>query len=342
MVSATPPLRWAIVGPGRIAQRFAQAVQALPQARLSCLLARDAARGQAFATRWSAPGAPPVRVLADLDALLAQPDVDAVYVATPHALHGDAVRACLLAGKPVLCEKPLVPNRAQALALVALAQERRVFLMEALWTRFLPLYAPVGAWLREQAIGPLRGLQSSFCFNVPYDPASRLFDPALAGGALLDIGIYNLSLTRWVLQQALGFCPEPTQLQASARLAPSGVDQRVAATLVFEGGLSAQFMCAFDARSDNALNILGEGGHIRVPHDFWQATRAELHRDGAAPQVVDAPFAVNGFEGEIVEAMRCIRAGLVQSPAMSHDETLATLGWMDRLRGELGVRYPFE
>lgn len=336
------PLRWAIVGPGRIAHRFAQAVAALPDAQLVAVQGRDGAHAQAFAQQYSTPGQAPVGVFANLENLLAQDDVDAVYVATPHALHGAAVQAALLAGKPVLCEKPLVPNLAQGQALVQLAQQRRLFLMEALWTRFLPIYAQVGSWLGQQAIGPLRSLQSSFCFHAAYDANSRLFNPALAGGALLDIGIYNLSVTRWVLQQAWGSCPEPTRWLVNGRLAPTGVDIEVAATLVFEGGLSAQFICALDAAADNALTIHGEGGYIQLPHNFWQATRAVLQRTGQPPVVVDAPFAINGFEGEIVEAMRCIRAGLVESPVMPHSESLATLAWMDQLRGALGVRYPGE
>ena len=336
------PLRWAIVGPGRIAHRFAQAVAGLPDAELVAVQGRDNTRAHAFAQRYTVEGRAPVRVFTELDSLLAQTDIDAVYVATPHALHGAAVQAALLHGKPVLCEKPLVPNLAQGQALVRLAQQRQVFLMEAVWTRFLPLYAHLGQWLRDQAIGPLRSLQSSFCFHAPYDATSRLFNPALAGGALLDIGIYNLTATRWVLQQAWGACPEPTQWLVQGRLAPSGVDMQVAATLVFEGGLCSQFICALDTASDNALTIQGERGHIRLPHNFWQATQAVLQRTGQPPEVVDAPFAINGFEGEIVEAMRCIRAGLCESPVMPHSESLATLAWMDRLRSSLGVRYPGE
>lgn len=335
---------WAIVGPGRIAARFAEAVQALPGMRLHSVQGRDAARIQAFAEAWSRPGRPPVRSVATLPALLADPEVDGVYVATPHALHGGAVRAALLAGKPVLCEKPLVPTLAEGQALVALARERGVFLMEAVWTRFLPLYREhLQGWLREQAIGPLRAIQSSFCFPAPYDPAGRLFDPALAGGALLDIGIYNLTVTRWLLQQALGNCPEPTALQVDGLLAPSGVDQRIAATLVFPGGLASQFVCALDASSDNSLRVFGARGTITLPRNFWRATEASLQLHGSETvQQVAAPLRINGFEGEIEEAVCCIRAGLLESPLMPHAESLATLAWMDEIRRRLGLRYPFE
>jgi predicted dehydrogenase len=352
------PFNWAVVGPGRIAHTFACAVQGLHPAqphpaRLHAVCARDAARGQAFAQQWALPNEAPAQVVTDVATLLRLPDVDGVYIATPHAQHGDAVAACLHAGKAVLCEKPLVPNHAQGLALTTLSQQRGAFLMEALWTRFLPLYqhmSPLSVWLREQTIGPLRGLQSSFCFAAAFDAHSRLFDPALAGGSLLDIGVYNLSMTRWVLQQAWGACPEPVHMQAHGRLAPTGVDQAVAASLVFAGGaagaqpatLTAHMLCAIDAQADNSLRIQGERGHIDIGPNFWQANRAVLHRHGQAAEVVELPFQINGFEGEIVEAMRCIRAGQVQSDVMPHAETLATLAWMDRLRAQMGVRYPFE
>lgn len=330
---------WALVGPGKIARRFAAAVQQLPGTRLHSVLGRDPARAQAFCDEFCA-----ARSTTDLDALLADPAVDGVYVATPHAQHGEIVRASLLAGKPVLSEKPLVPSLAQARPLVALARERGLFLMEAVWTRFLPVYTEVlQGWLRDQkAIGELRGIQSSFCFPAIYQSSGRLFDPALAGGALLDIGIYNLSVTRWVLQQVLGVCPEPLALRAEGILAPTGVDLRVNATLSFPGGLASQFICGIDGSSDNALHILGTRGSITLPRNFWQATEAQLQLHGEPPQLVSAPFRINGFEGEIEEAMRCIRAGLDESPLLPHAESLATLGWMDEIRHQLGVRYPFE
>jgi predicted dehydrogenase len=291
---------------------------------------------------WHVPGRAAAQVAPDLPTLLARNDVDAVYVATPHSHHADAVAAALQAGKPVLCEKPLVPHSAAALPLVALAQAQRVFLMEAVWTRFLPIYASVRQWLQQGAIGTLRSVHSSFCFNAPYDPTNRVFNPALAGGALLDIGIYNLTALRWVLQAVRGHCPEPQRWHLQGVLAPTGVDRRVAGLLAFEGDVTATFECSVDSHSANALRIEGSAGHVLLPHDFWQATRAELHVHGQTVQTVHAPFAINGFEGEIEEATRCIRAGLIESPLMPHSETLATLRWMDHIRAELGVSYLFE
>ena len=188
----------------------------------------------------------------------------------------------------------------------------------------------------------VNAIQSSFCFPVPYDPNSRLFSAALAGGALLDIGIYNVAMTRWVLEAALGACPAPVSLRAEGVLAPTGVDQRVAATIAFPGGVVSQFVCGFDCQADNALRIFGDAGCISVPQRFWEATEAVLSRSQEPPQVVNAPLRINGFEEEIEETIRCVRAGLTESPRMPHAETLAIVGWLDDLRRQLGVRYPFE
>ena len=334
---------WGLIGPGRIARRFASAVAGMGGSALRAVHGRDPARAADFARACAeSSGLPPPRVDASADDLLNDPGIDAVYVATPHAHHGAWVRRCLEAGKPVLCEKPLVPNEPQGQALVGLARARHVFLMEAVWTRFLPAYAVAAEWLRTGAIGPLRAIQSSFCFPAPFDPGSRLFDPALAGGALLDVGIYNLTVTRWVLQAMGGTCPEPRSIHATGVLAPTGVDQRVAATVSFADGLVSQFVCGLDGCATNSLVIHGERGVIEFPARFWEATEARLQRTGEPEQRVQAPFQVNGFEYEIAEAQRCIRAGLVESAAMPHAETLATLRWMDEIRHQIGVRYPFE
>lgn len=337
---------WALVGPGTIAHRFADAVRQLPGTYLHTVVGRTAAKAQAFADTWSRDGAPTPWATDDLAATLRNPTIDGVYIATAHEQHGDLVRQCLLAGKAVLCEKPLVPTAHQAQALINLAREQGVFLMEALWSRFLPVFDLVAEWLQSGAIGTVHAVQSSFCFPSDYDPHSRLFDPALAGGSLLDVGIYNLALSRWALQHCpaanAGQCPEPLHIQAHAVLAPTGLDQRVTAMLVFPHGVSVQFVCGLDTAADNSLRILGAHGSIVLAHHFWEATEATLLRHGQPPHTQAAPFRINGFEGEIEETMRCVRAGLTESPRMPHAETLALVRWMDAIRAQVGVHYPFD
>jgi predicted dehydrogenase len=328
--------RWGVIGPGGIANRFAGALAAVPGACLAAVFARDAAKGRAYAEQWKGDGEP-AHVTTALAELLVDPGIDAVYIATPHSNHGEYIRAALEAGKPVLCEKPLVTTHAEGQALIELARARCVFLMEALWTRFLPAYDLAGRMLREGAIGELRAMQSSFCFAANYDPLHRQWNPHLAGGSLWDIGIYNLAVTRWVLQQMNGgICPEPESIDVQAKIAPTGVDAAVNVTLHFPGGVSSQFRCGFDAASVNAFEALGSKAGLRFPLDFWQAEAVELVTRKEPAERVEAPFVLNGFEGEIAEAQACIRAGLGESQRMPHSETLGLLGWMDAIR----ARFP--
>lgn len=348
MTSNTSPAKandakfsWALVGPGRIANRFAEAVQGMPDADLVWVVGRDLERVQAFARKWSAADAV-VQAGTALEAALADPRVDGVYIATPHAQHADVIAQCLSAGKPVLCEKPLVPSVAIAQPLIDQSRASGVFLMEALWSRFLPGFDQIGQWLLSGAIGRVRAIHSTFCFPAAFDASSRLFAPELAGGALLDIGIYNLNLSRWVLQTTMGACPPFLHSDVQGVLAPTGVDQRVCGSFTFVDGVTFQWVCAVDTSSSNSMQILGEKGYILVPRDFHHAEEVVLVRHGEAEQRVATPFGINGFEYEIAEAMRCARAGLHESPRMPHSETLTTLEWMDGIRTKLGVRYPFE
>ncbi|TAG80092.1 MAG: gfo/Idh/MocA family oxidoreductase [Betaproteobacteria bacterium] len=337
-----PSFGWAVIGPGRIANRFAEAVCALPGMHLQHVQGRDRDRADAFARRWTRTSDAPIATTTELAEVLANDAVHGVYIATPHAFHCDAIRAAILARKPVVCEKPMVTDARAAAELFALSGSQRTFLMEAVWTRFLPLHHAVAEWLRAGLIGEVRSLQSSFCFNAPFDPKSRLFDPAQAGGALLDIGIYNLTVTRMVLAAALGRCPTALRIDASALLAPTGVDQRLHATLYFPGGIASQFVCAIDSAADNSFHIFGEHGTITIHNGFWQATRATLKRTGQAPLEIKHPFRTNGFEYQIEAAVAAIRDGRIECDRIPHAETLETLRWMDQIRSLIGVRYPFD
>lgn len=329
------PLRWGLVGPGKIAGRFAGALATRADARLHAVVGRTAERTRAFAERWGA------QVHGSVEALLADPAVDAIYIATPHNEHAGAAAAALRAGKPVLCEKPLAATVAQAEALVALARERRVFLMEALWTRYLPALRQAESWLLEGHIGRVLAIQSSFGFNCAYDPQHRNFNPALAGGALLDIGIYNLSLSQWVM--ALQGVHDVPAMQSRGVLAPTGTEQRCAVQMHYANGTLSQFTCAFDVALDNLLRIHGERGRIELGPRCWEPTEAALHQEGMPPLRVELPFAHNGFEYQIDAALAALRAGALEEARMPHTQTLAVLRQIERLRRQLGaVRFPFE
>ena len=325
--------RWGLLGPGRIAHRFAHAVRELPGCELAAVLGRDETRARGFAAQWS----PQARIHTSLESLLAAGAIDALYVATPHGVHFEPVATCLRAGLPVLCEKSLTVSAQQARELVALSQRHRVFLMEAVWTRFLPLYETIGEWLAAGRIGAVRGIQSSFAFNIPFDPASRAFDPAQGGGALFDLGVYNLSMAQWVLRQTSGAAPVLDELVAEARSAPTGVDAAVTATLRFNGGVSLQFQCGFDGMADNGMRVFGEHGVIAVPHRFWEGNWATLRTGADEEQRIERPFAINGFEGEILEAMAAIAAGRIESERMPHADTVAVAEWIEAILIHVGL-----
>ena len=328
---------WGLIGPGAIAHRFADAVHRLPGTYLHSVWGRDPARAAGFAAHWARQGKPAPQAVGSLEALLADAQIRAVYIATPHASHAPFIAQCLQAGKAVLCEKPLVTNATTARDLAALARQQQVFLMEALWTRFLPVYTTVGNWLRNGAIGRVQAIQATFCFNVPFDAKSRLFDPEAGGGCLLDIGIYIVAMARWVEQTQTAQFGAPTIEHATARFAPSGVEQRVTATLRLASDIRLQFVCAFDGSADNALQVFGERGHIRIAPRFWEAEAAVLERPGHAPEWAHAPHRINGFEGEVEEAMRCIQTGLIESPHMPLADTIATLDCLDALRAAISA-----
>ena len=326
----TETIRWGIVGPGHIAGKFAGDLRAVPGAVLDSVCSRDPGRARAFAEKHDIP-----RWGNDPSLLAADPDVDIVYIASPHNAHFETAKMLLEAGKPVLCEKPITVNAAQARELIELSRSRGVLLVEAMWTRFLPLYQRIRALIEDGAIGLPRLVSCSFCIRAEPDPNNRWYNPALAGGGLLDVGVYCLAVT----QLALGRAPET--IDAAARMAATGVDELLHARLEYESGAMATFTCGVGNRFDNSLTIAGSEGFIHVPNLFINATTAELRR-GDGVETLREPLRAEGFEFEIEEAMRCLRSQEIESPLLPHADTLATMETMDRIREQIGLRYPGE
>lgn len=325
-------VRWGLLGPGRIAQRFAQCLAAVPGAQLVAVASRDLARAQDFA---QAHGV--ARVYAAYADLLADPEVDAVYIATPHSAHLEQALAVIAAGKAVLCEKPLAVNAAQAAAIFDAAARRGVFVMEALWSRFLPVYGQVRHWLAADEIGPLKQVVSCFGFEATRDPQDRLFNPDLAGGALLDLGVYTLSLP----QDLVGGGTLTLQ-HAGATLGPTGVDEDVYARLLSASGVRIHLQASLQRQSVNALQMIGERGSIVVGDPFWEGSHAVLQRRGQAPQLSWQSFDGNGFGYQVREVHACLARAQVQSDSMPWADTLAVMQAMDDIRARIGLRYPFE
>jgi predicted dehydrogenase len=326
---SSAPFRWGIT-PGRIAHRFAQALDIVDGASLHGVASRSLERARAFAERYGAPAC-----YDSVEALAHDEDIDAVYIASPHRFHHEQARLCLEAGKPVLCEKPFTVNSAQASDLTDLAQTKRLFLMEALWSRTLPVWQQVRRWLDEGEIGRLTLIASTFCFRAERDPSDRKFNHDLAGGALLDIGVYNIALSQWVTGGP------PSTVVSFAHLGDTGVDELTAVTMAYPRDIVSQFTCSFLVDGVNEMAIYGTNGRIRVHPNFWEPTQATLVVDGKE-RVASLPFRRNGFEYQIEEAMGCIRSGRLESEAIPLAATLSTMQTMDRIREQIGLKYSFE
>jgi len=322
--------RWGILGTGNIASQFARGLAELDDAQLVAVGSRTAESAEAFGERFSAP-----HRHSSYAALASDPDIDAIYVATPHPLHHDNTIMGLEAGKAVLCEKPFAINAGQAQAMIATARARGVFLMEAMWTRFLPHMIRLRELLAAGVIGEVRMLQADFGFRTSFNPKGRLFDPALGGGALLDVGIYTVSLASMILGT-------PERVTGMAQLGETGVDEQSAMLFGYSGGRLALLSQAIRTNSPHEALLLGTTGKIRVHSSWWKAAPITLSVDGQPDELIDVPAIGNGYNYEAAEVGRCLRAGRTESEVMPLDETLAIMRTLDEVRAQWGLRYPGE
>jgi predicted dehydrogenase len=324
-------IRWGILGTGHIAKTFAKALQFLPGADLVAVGSRAAETAKNFAdvfnVRHQHPG---------YEQLAKDPEVDVVYIATPHPLHRENTILCLKAGKAVLCEKPFAINASQALQMIDVARAEKLFVMEAMWTRFLPLIVKIRQWIREGLIGQVRLLRVDFGFDGGFSPDSRGLNPQLGGGALLDVGVYTISLASMVFGQP------PARITGMAHLGRTGVDEQSAIILGYDNGQLAVLTCAVQIETAKEAVIYGTKGAIRIEPEFFCPTRAILSIQGKDEQIIKMPLEGNGYNYEAEEVMRCLRAGKLESDIMPLDETLSIVKTMDEIRAQWGLKYPME
>jgi predicted dehydrogenase len=321
---------WGIIGPGKIANKFASALPLAGNARLGAIASRDPARAQAFALAHGAD-----HIYDSYEALAADPAIDAVYIATPHGFHAEHALLCLQKGKAVLCEKPMALNARQVGEMTAASAHHRVFLMEAMWTRFLPLMQQTMELVSTGKIGTVKYIRADFGFLSPFQPAGRLYDLRLGGGSLLDIGIYPLFLCL----QLLG---KPDSIRAAGKLAPTGADETCHAILQYTDGCSAVVSSTLACQTSITAEIAGTQGMIRIPTPWYKNDRLEWNRSGEEAHTIQLEPMVNGFEYQIREVTRCLDAGLIESPSMPHAFSLLMAGTMDTIREQIGVKYPSE
>lgn len=326
-------LRWGVVATGRIAHKVTRDLACLEDAELYAVSSRGKLSAQAFAEEHGftvsyhdGPSG------AGYQQLFADPRVDVVYVATPHAQHFEVVRAALEAGKHVLCEKPFTINASEARELVRLAGDRGLFLMEAVWTRFLPATRRALELIRGGAIGTVRWVQADLGFPAAYDRTDRLWDPAAGGGALLDLAVYPLT---WAIA-ALGF---PAGLTATGHLNQDGVDVQNTVALEYPEGASAQLTSSLQATGPGTATISGTTGWIRTGSPLYNPRMLEICGLDGNIRVEEFHEGTEGFIHELRETARCIRAGLQESPLMPWNETVQVMQLLDQARAQLGLHY---
>ncbi len=322
--------RWGILGTGAIAGQFVEGLKGTPGAEVLAVGSRSEASAERFGQERGIP-----RRYAGYENLAADPDVDVVYVATPHPFHAANAELCLRAGKAVLCEKPFTVNAGEAERVVALAREKNLFLMEGMWTRFFPLMGELRRLISDGAIGEPRMLTVDFGFRDEFDPRSRKFDPDLGGGALLDVGVYCISL-------ASSLFGAPSEVAGVGHLGETGVDEQSAAILKHDGGRLSVLCFATRTGTPQEATVMGTEGYVKIHRDWWRPTAMTLHRPGETEEPFEAPVEGNGFNYEAAEVMRSLEEGRTESGIMPLEETLSVMRTMDEIRSAWGLRYPGE
>ncbi len=322
--------QWGILGTGSIARQFVRGLNSVPEAEVLAVGSRSEASAAKFADKRNIP-----RRHASYQALASDPDVDVVYIATPHPFHAENATLCLEAGKAVLCEKPFCVNAAEAERVVGLAREKELFLMEGMWTRFFPLMGEVRRLVSEGSLGEVRMLNVDFGFRADPDPASRLFAPGLGGGALLDVGVYCVSFASMVLGR-------PSGSVGISHLGETGVDEQASIGLEHEGGRLANLSIGIRTTTPQEATIMGTEGYVRIHAPWWRPESMTISRPGEEDETVEVPVTGNGFDYEAAEVMRCLEAGKTESEIMPLDETVSVMKTMDTIRAAWGLKYPGE
>nr|WP_122012452.1 Gfo/Idh/MocA family oxidoreductase [Maliibacterium massiliense] len=337
-------IRWGILGPGRIAHNFMRGLLVTPDAELAAIASRDVARAQSFAAEYNASA----RCYGSYEELAADPNVDAVYVATTNPHHLAPCKMMMQAGKAVVVEKPIALNAEQAKELVDCAKANDVFFMEGMWTRFFPVNAKVLQWIDQGRIGDVRMVEANFSFRVDWDPEHRVLDLAKGGGALLDVGIYSILYASMIMRGK-----RPQAVTGLAHLGETGVDEQAAYLMRYDDGALAVLRSGVRTAIEMDAFIYGTEGYIHVPI-FWHPVRAELRAEplnqenssvhqGEILEVFESPYEASGFQYEIAYVSECLRKGITNCDKMPMEESLMIAEVMTHLRrDQWGMKYPEE
>ena len=323
-------LNWALVGTGGISNRFIIGLKAAG-GRPFAAVSRTMEKARDFAARHGVD-----KAYDDYDRMLEDPAVDVVYIGTPHTTHRDLSVRALKAGKAVLCEKPSVINRKELEEILKTAKDNNRFFMEAMWNRFTPPLCKVREWLSQSLIGEVKMVQANFGFSFPFNPASRVYDPELGGGSILDAGIYPLALISMVFGGK-----KPESVKSQLYFGQTGVDEEAFVILSYGGNRLAYSASAVQTSMVNDAWIYGTIGKIHIP-TFTFAHCANLTIDNKYTYHYEPDYISNGYGYQTVEVTKCIRDGKIESPIMSWDESLVLMETIDTIRGQWNYKYPCE
>ncbi len=328
------PLRWGVIGTGSIAHTVMSDLLLVPDAEMVAVCSRSADRGAAFAGGLDLPrGArrPTVAVFERLADML--PEIDVLYVATPHGVHHEAVIPALESGTAVLAEKALTVHYRQAQAMVDAARSNGAFLMEAIWTRFNPLHVRLRELVAQGVLGEIRSVSDDFSFRFPYDPGHRLYDPALGGGGLLDLGPYPVSF----IQSLLG---DPDSVDVAGSLAANRVDDSATLMFRYADGITGVGTCSMRAEGPNTACVVGTRGRVEIEANALRPTRMTLYREDLEPEELTTSIEGSGYVPQLREVQSRVRAGDIESPVMPHRDSLSIMRILTGALSALGVHHP--
>ncbi len=323
-------INWGIIGAGKIAGKFATDLATLPEANLYAIASRSESKATAFAQNYGFQ-----KVFGSYESMLQDPDVQAVYIATPHVFHCQNTMMALDYKKAVICEKPFAMNTKEVQQMVAKAKAMDTFLMDALWTLCLPHILKAKAIVDSGQLGKIVSVKADFGFRAQFDPEGRLWDRDLGGGSLLDIGIYPLMLT-------LFFLGKPKKITAAARIGPTRVDEDCAVFFDYENGQTANLHSTILARTPTEAFIYCEKGFIHIPPRFHApiSNIKILEYEGLKETTVPFDYQVIGYQYEAAEMMRCLQQGKKESDLVPHQFSMDLMELLEEIRGQIGLVYP--
>ncbi|MBN1696550.1 MAG: Gfo/Idh/MocA family oxidoreductase [Spirochaetales bacterium] len=327
-------IQWGIIATGTIANKFAADFSRVGEGELAGIGSRFTDKAKSFAKKYGIK-----RFYGSYRELAEDPAIDAIYIATPNHLHHDNTLMCLDAGKSVLCEKPFTLNKDQTARCIDTAVKRKAFLMEAMWMRFNPAITRLMEYLSKSSIGDIVGIRADFGFSTPFDPASRLFNPGLGGGALLDVGVYTISLAVMILGK-------PLEIKSMAAIGKSGVDEENSVVLRHKGDRLSVLTSGFRANTSREADIYGTEGNIKLHAPWHRAPKLTLFRNESRKTIIvrKDTFAEKsqGLNNQVDHVIGCMKKGYGESPVMPWSDSLLVMEIMDEIRTQWGLRYPQE